>query len=245
MLVYYLLTKRKERGFSGNEFIAKTIVTSELIKDIANDFNVMCLDTLTGFKHISALIATLEGKKTFICGLEESYGYLIGDSVRDKDAVAGSVMISEMAAWAAEQGKSLFELLLHIYKKYGIYHEFLISITKEGIEGIEKIKEMMRRFRTHPPATLAGAAVTKIMDYESDISRQLVEGQTTSLPLPKANVLQFFTDEGTKVSVRPSGTEPKIKFYFSLKAHSFEGDYFQTHETLKQRTDHLKKELGI
>jgi len=245
LIVYYLLKKWKERGFKGNEFIVKTIVTTELIKDISDSFDVDSYDTLTGFKHIAALIAKFEGEKTFIGGGEESYGYMIGDNVRDKDAVASCVIIAEMTAWAREQGKSLFEVLLEIYKEYGLYHEELKSITRKGMQGAEEISEMMRQFRKNPPKLLADSEVTTIVDYQTGVRKEISTGSVEKLTLPKSNVLQYITQDGSKISVRPSGTEPKIKFYFSVKSDSEWSDYFSELKNLKNKAHKLLTDLGL
>ncbi len=245
LLVYYLLSKKKEKGFKGNEFIAKTIVTTELIKDIADSYQVNCYDTLTGFKYIAALIGELEGKEAFVGGGEESYGYMIGDKVRDKDAVASCAIIAEMLAWSIDQGKSLFELLIEINKTYGFYHESLKSITKKGIKGAEEIKEMMHQYRSNPPSTLSGSKVSKVIDYQEQIVKNITDGSSEQITLPKSNVLQFLTEDGTKVSVRPSGTEPKIKFYFSVKSDFVGDDYYSELETLKLKVDNLLIDLGL
>lgn len=245
LIVYYLLTKWSDKGLKGNEFIAKTIVTTELIKTISDDFRVNCYDTLTGFKFIASLIAKLEGKEVFIGGGEESYGYMIGDKVRDKDAVASCVIIAEMAAWAQDQGKSLFELLIEVNTKYGLYHESLKSITKTGMRGAEEISEMMTKFRTSPPTLLAGSEVVSIIDYQEGIERNLKSNSTSNLSFPKSNVLQYITSDQTKVSIRPSGTEPKIKFYFSVKSTINQDDYFKALEKLKNKTHKLLIDLGL
>ena len=237
LLVYYLLRKWKDNGkLTGKEYVVKTIVTTDLLTDIANEFDVKMYETLTGFKYIAELIRVLEGKEEFIGGGEESYGYLIGDKVRDKDAIASCAMIAEMAAWARDQGKTPFELLLEIYQEHGLYLEGLKSVTKKGKSGAEEIKLMMEKFRTSPPEALAGEKVTVLKDYQAGISRNLITGAEESIELPKSNVLQFFTEKGSKISVRPSGTEPKIKFYFSVKnkdlSESF--NYFTEVESLRQ-----------
>ncbi len=245
LIVYYLLKKWEEAGFNGDEFIVKTIVTTELIKDIADDFKINCYDTLTGFKHIAALIAKLEGKETFIGGGEESYGYMIGDKVRDKDAVASCVIIAEMTAWAIDQGKSLFDILLDIYQKYGLYHEALKSVVKKGMSGAEEIQEMMKQFRENPPKNLAGSEVKSIVDYQLGVKRNMRSGSSENLTIPQSNVLQYETQDGTKVSVRPSGTEPKIKFYFSVKSDTEWSDYDSALEKLKNKVHKLLVDLGL
>ncbi|MEQ9008682.1 MAG: phospho-sugar mutase, partial [Ekhidna sp.] len=244
LLVYYLIVKTNEKGLKGNEYIGKTIVTTELIRDIAQSFNVNCYDTLTGFKWIADLIRTKEGKELFIGGGEESYGYMIGEEVRDKDAVASSVMSAELSAWAKQQGLSVFELLIEIYKKYGFYYEELKSITKKGIKGAEEIRTMMDDFRSQPPHTLAGSPVTQIIDYQEGIINH-TNGKKEPISFPKSNVLQYLTEDGTKVSIRPSGTEPKIKFYFSVRG-GFESDnYFEAEKNLKNKVHNLLKDLNL
>jgi phosphoglucomutase len=218
LLLYYILTTWKQRGkLTGNEYIVKTIVTSELLKDIADGVGVKSFDVLTGFKYIADIIKTLEGKMTFIAGGEESYGYLIGDFVRDKDAISSCCMIAETAAWAADQGKSMFVLLKEIYQQFGFYKESLVSVTKKGKSGAEEIKQMMHDFRANPPKQIAGNDVAFIRDYELRKETNLINGQTLPIDLPKSDVLQFFLANGSKITVRPSGTEPKIKFYFGVK----------------------------
>ena len=217
LLIYYILKRWEELDkFKGNEFIVKTIVTSELIEEVAGRFGVKCYNTLTGFKYIAAIIRELEGKKTFIAGGEESYGYMISDFVRDKDAVASCAMIAEMCAYARHNGKSLFNLLQELYVECGFYKEKLISITKQGKKGAEEIGAMMQRFRTEPPATLGESRVVKVIDYKNSTEKNLLTGETSSIDFEKSNVLQFFTEAGYKISARPSGTEPKIKFYISV-----------------------------
>ena len=214
LLVYYLMKKWSEKGLKGNEYIAKTIVTTELIRDIAKSFHTNCYDTLTGFKWIADMIRRKEGSEVFIGGGEESYGYMIGEEVRDKDAVASSVMIAEMTAWAKSHSLSVFNLLLQIYEKYGFHYEELKSITKKGLKGVEEIKKMMEDFRTNPPSSLAGSKVHYVIDYLKGIKIDRLGGKKEAVNFPKSNVLQYLTEDDTKVSIRPSGTEPKIKFYF-------------------------------
>ncbi len=217
LLVYYLLEQWKNNGkLNGKQFVVKTIVTTDLIAKIAESYSVKWYDTLTGFKFIAALIRELEGKETFIGGGEESYGYLIGDSVRDKDAVASCAFIAEMTAFAKDKGMSLFEMLNEMYLKFGYYKEHLISLTKKGIKGQEEIKQMMDDLRANPPKTINGSKLIKIADYTTLQERNFETGTTTKLDYPKSDVMQFFTEDGSKISARPSGTEPKIKFYFSV-----------------------------
>ena len=216
ILTYYILTRWEELGkLTGKEFIVKTIVTSDLLLKIAQKFNVKTYDVLTGFKYIADKILNKPEEK-FICGGEESYGFLVGDFVRDKDAIITCFMLAEATAWAAEQGKTLYQLLKEIYKEFGVYREKLVSLTKKGISGIEEIKQMMFNLRNNPPKNLLGSRVSEIRDYKLGVSKDINFGVETIINLPKSDVLQFFTEDGIKVSVRPSGTEPKIKFYFSM-----------------------------
>lgn len=216
ILTYYILTRWEELGkLTGKEFIVKTIVTSDLLLKIANKFNVKTYDVLTGFKYIADKILNKPEEK-FICGGEESYGFLVGDFVRDKDAIITCFMLAEATSWAAEQGKTLYQVLKDIYAEFGVYREKLVSLTKKGISGNEEIKQMMLGFRQDPPKTLLGSRITEIRDYKLGISKDLNFGVDTVINLPKSDVLQFFTEDGIKISVRPSGTEPKIKFYFSM-----------------------------
>lgn len=218
LLIYYLLSQWKAKGkLTGKEFIAKTIVTSELLKDIADSYNVETFDVLTGFKYIAEAIRKNEPQKIFIGGGEESYGYLIGDAVRDKDAVASCAMLSETAAWAREQGMSMYEMLINIYHEYGFYLEDLISITKKGKSGAEEIQQMMAGYRSNPPKEINGIKVVAIKDYLLQKEKNILTGEAKSIELPKSDVLQFFLEGGSKITVRPSGTEPKIKFYFGVK----------------------------
>lgn len=207
ILTYYLLRRWKELGkLNENTYIVKTIVTTELMAAMAKAFGVKCYNVLTGFKYIASIIRENEGKATFIGGGEESYGYNAGEFVRDKDAVITCALIAECAAWCADQGKTLYQLLGDIYAEFGFYKESLISLTKKGKAGLEEIQAMMKGYRENPPASIAGSPVVKVIDYN----------KPEETGLPKSNVLQFYTEDGSVVSVRPSGTEPKIKFYFGV-----------------------------
>ncbi len=218
VLIYYLLKKWQENGkLTGNEYIVKTIVTTELLADIARKFNVEYYDVLTGFKFIADIIRKNEGKKTFIGGGEESYGYLSGEFVRDKDAVMSCALIAETAAWAKDSEKSFFDVLIDIYLEFGFYKEQLMNLVKKGKEGAEEIAAIMDKFRNNPPKEINGSKVVMIKDYLQSISKNIEKGAEEAIDLPKSNVLQFFLADGSKVSVRPSGTEPKIKFYASVK----------------------------
>lgn len=247
LLTWYIISQKKQRGqLTGNEYIISTIVTSDLLGRIAEKNGVECYYVLTGFKFFAELIRELEGKKKYIGGGEESFGYLPGDYVRDKDAVASCALIAETAAWAADNGKTLWSLLLDIYADYGLYVEKLVNVVRKGAEGAGEIKKMMEDFRNTPPSEIAGSRVIKADDYLRSISTDTASGKTTPLHLQKSNVLQFFLDDGTKISVRPSGTEPKIKFYFSatsgLKNAS---DFEAAWQELDDRIDKIIKELHL
>lgn len=247
LLIYFLLSKWQENGkLDGNQMIIKTIVTSDLLDRIAESFDVYCPSTLTGFKFIAALIKELEGKKEFIGGGEESYGYMISDFVRDKDAIASCAMLAEMTAWAKDQGLTVFDLLTKVYKKYGFYLEDLVSMTKKGKEGAEEIQAMMAGFRSNPPATIAGSKVVKTCDYQSSEEKNMVTGDVKSIDLPQSNVLQFFLEDGTKISARPSGTEPKIKFYISVNMPlDKEENQASVRASLEERIKAYKTDLNL
>jgi len=226
LLFFYILSRWKELGrFTGNEFIIKTIVTSELLRDIAQSFDLEYFNVLTGFKFIADVIRQHEGSKTFIVGGEESYGYLIGDFVRDKDAVSACAMIAETAAWVADKGKTLFDLLVEIYMTYSFYKESLLSVTRKGKAGAEEIQQMMVNYRNHPLKFINNIKVTSMKDYLTLEEKNLETGTVTPIHLPSSNVLQFILEDGSVISIRPSGTEPKIKYYFGVRA------------PLKQRSD--------
>ncbi|WDF80784.1 phospho-sugar mutase [Mucilaginibacter sp. KACC 22773] len=247
MLINYLLSAWEDKGkLTGNEYIVKTIVTSNLIDAIAKAKNVTCYNTLTGFKYIGELMTRFEGKQTFIGGGEESYGYLIGELVRDKDAVVSSAFIAEMTAYYKDKGSSLFEALIDTYVQYGFYKEKLISITKKGKTGAEEIKAMMETFRKNPPATLGGSKVVTLKDYEFQVETDLNTNTTKAIELPTSDVLQFITEDGSIISARPSGTEPKIKFYCSVngKLASKEA-YADTDKQLDAKIDAIMQDLGV
>lgn len=243
VFLYYLLTRWHELGkLTGKEFVVKTIVTTELLFEIAKKYNVDRYDVLTGFKFIADKILELEGQKQFIGGGEESYGYLAGDFVRDKDAVIATSLLAEAMAWAAEQGKTFYELLCDIYREFGLYKEKLVSLTKKGISGTEEIKAMMDKFRNTPPTEICGEKVVEIRDYKTLEAKDLINGKVTPINLPKSDVLQFFTETGSKISIRPSGTEPKIKFYFSMKG-KIEGSIDESMARLDEKLNAAAKEL--
>ena len=248
LFIYYLLTRWSELGkLKGKEYIVKTIVTTEMIASIARKFNVPYFDCYTGFKWIAAVMRENEGKMQYIGGGEESYGFLAEDFVRDKDAVSACVLIAEVAAWAKDNGKSLYDLIQEIYVKFGFSKEKGISVVKKGKSGAEEIKEMMTRFRSNPPKELAGSPVTVIKDYGTLRQIDLLAGQTTELEMPEtANVLQYFTQDGTKVSVRPSGTEPKIKFYIEVKLPLASADEYEAvNAAAEEKVLAVKASLGL
>ncbi len=247
MLINYLLTAWQEKGkLTGKEYIVKTIVTTNLIEAIANAKNVKFYNTLTGFKYIGELMTHFEGKQTFIGGGEESYGYLVGELVRDKDAVVSSAFIAEMTAFYKDKGSSLFEALIDTYLQYGFYKEKLISITKKGKTGAEEIKAMMEKFRTNPPATLGGSKVTLLKDYELGVETDLTANITKPIELPKSDVLQFITADGSIISARPSGTEPKIKFYCSVNEKlESKAAYKETDKQLDDKINTIMQDLGV
>ena len=218
LLFYYILDRWKEKNLlTGKEFIVSTIVTTGLLERIAEKFRVGYFECLTGFKFIAAVIREQEGKMKFIVGGEESFGYLAGDFVRDKDAVSACALIAEAAAWIASRGKSLFDLLMQIYQEFGFYKESLFSVTKKGKSGAEEIRKMMVNYRKDPPALIDKMKVIMVKDYLSLLEKDLITGKEKAIDLPESDVLQFFLEDGSRISVRPSGTEPKIKFYFSVK----------------------------
>lgn len=247
MIVYYELQRWKEKGLlTGKQYIAKTIVTSDLLEEIAKGHGVKWYDTLTGFKYIAGVMREKEGHETFIAGGEESYGYLVGEFVRDKDAVLSGVVLCEIAAWCKARGSSLWELLMEIYSQYGIYEELLVSITMKGLDGLKQIQDMMVRLRAQPPKSLGGSPVSRVDDIQATTSLNVATGAITPIALPSSNVLQFILEDGSKISARPSGTEPKIKFYFSLKTpFSGKDAYAAAVAAMQERTALIRKELGV
>ena len=228
LLSYYLLSQWSERGkLSGREYIVKTVVTTELIADMANYYQVPYFDVLTGFKFIADIIRKNEDSMTFIGGGEESYGFMIGDFVRDKDAVASCSIIAELAAWAKSQDKSVWDILMDIHLKFSFYQESLINVVRKGKSGAEEIQQMMAGFRENPPESINDSRVVNIHDYLKQQSLDKNTGQRSPIDLPVSNVLQFILEDGSKISVRPSGTEPKIKFYFSVAEKLEHLDDFQ------------------
>lgn len=222
ILTYYMLDQWKKAGkITGKEFIGSTIVTSDIFFDIAEKFGVDCKVGLTGFKWIGKMIRDVEGREKFICGGEESFGFMTGDFVRDKDSCGSILLACEIAAWCKANGSSMFQYLIDIYKDLGMYYEGLINVTKKGREGAEQIIQMMKDFRENPPKQIAGSPVAEVKDFQEQTCLHLADGKKTVMDdIPKSNVLIYYTEDGTKVCVRPSGTEPKIKLYVNAVSDS-------------------------
>jgi phosphoglucomutase len=242
ILIYYML---KHYPFTGNEFIAKTVVTSDLLDKIGDHFKVEVVNTLTGFKHIGTAIREREGKQKYIVGGEESYGYLIGDIVRDKDAISSCCMIAEAFVWAKSQDKTLLDILAEIHCEIGFYQESLVSLTKKGIEGANEIKKLVEDFRNNPPKEFAGERIVEVIDYSTSSKKNLLTGETSTVDLPSSNFMQFITENESKITVRPSGTEPKIKFYISVNKSATAETYQNVKAELEQKIDQIKSELGL
>ena len=248
LFVYYLITRWKELGrLKGKEYIVKTIVTTEIIKDIANKNGVEMFDCFTGFKWIAAVIRENEGKKTYIGGGEESYGFLPEDFCRDKDAVSSCTLMAEITAWAKDNGKTLFELLQDIYIEYGYGKEKGISVVRKGKSGAEEIAKMMSDFRNTPPKEIAGSKVVFIKDYKTLQMKSVITGEVSELTMPAtSDVLQYFTEDGTKISVRPSGTEPKIKFYIEVRGEmKSRADYNAADAAANVKVEAVRASLGV
>ncbi|MEJ7627818.1 MAG: phospho-sugar mutase [Ferruginibacter sp.] len=243
----YMIEARSKKGIAQpNDMVIKTIVTTDMIDKIAAENNVACYNVLTGFKWISSLIKEKEGKENYIIGGEESFGLMIGDKIRDKDAVSAVAILCEMAAFEKSRGKSLFDKLIELYIRYGFYKESLISVTKKGMNGAAEIAAMMEQYRSNPPFSIDGIAVDTLIDYELQEGKQLGNGKTWPTGLPKSNVLQFLLKDGTKISARPSGTEPKIKFYFSVNTKLIAATEFDTAEKLlDEKINRISSELGL
>ena len=247
LLLNYMLDQWKEQGrLTGDEYVVKTIVTTYLMDKLAAARGVECFNVLTGFKYIGAIMTELEGSRTFIAGGEESYGYLVGEHARDKDAVVSCTMIAEMAAYHRSRGRSLYQAMVDMYVEFGLYREKLISVTKKGKEGAEAITAMMARFRTNPPESLGGSSIVTVKDYQAQSAFDVRGGESTAIDLPKSNVLQFVTEDGGVVSARPSGTEPKIKFYCSVNAPLDSAErYRDVARELDTRIDRMLGDLGV
>ena len=243
----YMIESRKEKGVAKpNDMVVKTIVTTNLIDVIAGKNGVNCYNVLTGFKWIAELIKEKEGQENYVIGGEESYGLMIGSQIRDKDAISAVAILCEMAAYEKSKNRSLYDKLLHLYLQYGYYQEDLVSITKKGMNGQQEIADMMEGFRKEPPKELAGSKVIELLDYQKQVKTDLLSGKQATINLPKSNVLQFVTEDGSKISARPSGTEPKIKFYFSVNTELESLEKFdEAQKTAKQKIQKIIAEMKL
>ena len=243
----YMIESRREKGIAQpNDMVVKTIVTTDMIDGFAARNGVKCYNVLTGFKWIAELIKEKEATENYVIGGEESYGLMIGSQLRDKDAVSAVAILCEMAAYEKSKGRSLFQKLIQLYVDYGLYKEHLISITKKGRDGQQQIAEMMERFRNNPPKMLAGSKVVKLLDYEKRVTTNLINKTQSPIELPKSNVLQFITEDGSKISARPSGTEPKIKFYFSVNTKLDKAEDFEKKDQeLKEKIETIIKGMEL
>lgn len=247
LFLYYIIKNRQAKGLmKPTDFIVKTIVTTEVIRKIAEKQHIEMRDCYTGFKWIAREIALSEGKQQYIGGGEESYGFLAEDFVRDKDAVSACSLLAEICAWAKDQGKTLYDVLMDIYLEYGFSREFTINVVKPGKSGADEIKQMMTDFRNNPPQELGGSKVTVWKDYQT-LEQRDVNGNVTKLNMPEpSNVLQWFCEDGTKISVRPSGTEPKIKFYIEVKGTmKCNGCYERCTNEANDKIAAIKKSLNL
>lgn len=243
----YMIEARKAKGIAhSNDMVISTVVTTEMINQVAKQNNVGCYNVLTGFKWIAEKIKELEGKENYIIGGEESFGLMIGDQIRDKDAVSAVAIMCEMAAYEKNQGKTLFDKMIELYIQYGFYYESLISITKKGMNGQKEIADMMQGYRNNPPQQINHSAVVTLLDYELQKGKNLITGETWDIQLPKSNVLQFITADGSKISARPSGTEPKIKFYFSVNTTLESKEAFDSKQLeLIERINGIISSMGL
>ena len=248
ILTYYILDQWKKAGkITGKEFIGSTIVTSDIFIDIAEKFGVECKIGLTGFKWIGKMIRDAEGQEKFVCGGEESFGFMTGDFVRDKDSCGSILLACEIAAWCKANGKTMYQYMIDIYKEIGMYYEGLINVVRKGRTGAEEIKQMMTDFRENPPAEIAGSKVVEVRDYQEQTSLNISENKKSVMnDIPKSNVLIYYTEDGTKVCVRPSGTEPKIKFYVSVKdSIASEQEFTEKLPVLEQKINQVKADLKL
>jgi len=243
----YMIEARKAKGIAKpNDMVVKTIVTTNMIDTIAQANNVHCYSVLTGFKWIAEMIRNKEGKENYIIGGEESFGLMIGDKVRDKDAISAVALCCEMAAYEKNKGRSLFDKLIDLYLQYGFYKESLVNITKKGMNGAKEIADMMQGYRNNPPQMLDGKPVAKLLDYQLQTGKNLISGESWKIDLPKSNVLQFILEDGTSISARPSGTEPKIKFYFSVNTKLNSAAEFEvTEKLLDEKIERIIAEMGL
>jgi phosphoglucomutase len=243
LMMWFILKNLKDKS---NVYIAKTIVTSELVDEMAAKLGVECYNTLTGFKYIAELMGELDGKKKFIAAGEESYGYMVGDFVRDKDAVSACAFFAALAAAAKDENKTMYEWLLQMYSEFSFYKEGLVNLVKKGAEGEQQIKAMMEKFRVNPPVSIAGSKVVRILDYKNSEEKDVLKGERKEIHLPKSDVLQFYTEDGSKISVRPSGTEPKIKFYISVSTKlTSSSEYEAKNIELDRRIKDIEKEIVL
>ena len=248
ILTDYILNQwQKEGKITGKEFIGSTIVTSDVFFDLAKYYGVGCKAGLTGFKWIGKMISDAEGKEKFICGGEESFGFMTGDFVRDKDSCGSILLACEIAAWCKANGKTMYQYMIEIYQRLGLYQEGLVNIVRKGKEGAEQIKQMMTDFRNSPVSSLAGAKVILVKDFQEQTAWNLVKNEKVAMDdIPKSNVLIYYTEDGSKVAIRPSGTEPKIKFYFSVKDEiSSLEEYTSKADILEKKIEMIKKDLGL
>lgn len=243
----YMIEARKAKGIAApNDMVISTIVTTQMINNVAKQNNVACYNVLTGFKWIAELIKEKEGKENYVIGGEESFGLMIGDKIRDKDAISAVALMCEMAAYEKAKGRTLFDKMIELYIQYGFYYENLISITKKGMNGQKEIAEMMEGYRQKPPATIDGAKVVELLDYDLQIGKNLISGETWKIELPKSNVLQFITEDGSKISARPSGTEPKIKFYFSVNTTlKDKASFDEQYAALQQKVQRIIADMNL
>jgi phosphoglucomutase len=243
----YLIEARKAKGIAQpNDMVVKTIVTTDMIDAIAGQNGITCYNVLTGFKWIAELIKEKESVENYVIGGEESYGLLIGSKLRDKDAVSAVALLCEMAAYEKNKGRSLYDKLIDLYIQYGFYKESLISITKKGMNGQKEIADMMETYRNKPPQKINGSAVHKLLDYELGVGKNLLNGESWEIKLPQSNVLQFILEDGSKSSARPSGTEPKIKFYFSVHTNLGGAAEFENVKAgLEARIQGIIADLGL
>jgi len=243
----YMIEARKAKGINqSNDMVVKTIVTTEMIDTIAKQIGINCYNVLTGFKWIAELIKEKEGKENYIIGGEESYGLMIGSKIRDKDAISAVALLCEMAAYEKNKGRSLYQKMIDLYVQYGFYQEHLISITKKGMNGQAEIAAMMQGYRDNTPTVINSSAVVQLLDYQLQKGKNIQTGEEWSIHLPKSNVLQFVLADGSKISARPSGTEPKIKFYFSVNAPLDKAEKFETvHKQLNARIQGIIENMGL
>jgi phosphoglucomutase len=243
----YMIEARKAKGIAQpNDMVVKTIVTTQMIDAIAKANGVACYNVLTGFKWIAEKIRQLEGKENYIIGGEESFGLMIGDKIRDKDGISAVALCCEMAAYEKARGRSLFDKLIDLYLQYGFFKEGLINVVKKGMNGAKEIAAMMEGYRANPPKNIDGKPVEKLLDYELQVGKNLLTGESWTIDLPKSNVLQFLLQDGTSISARPSGTEPKIKFYFSVNTPLTSAAEFDAKEkVLNEKIDRIAREMGL